>query len=120
VWIVVFRHHPGLVLDMTREQREAHDRDEKTILKAAKDRLRGYEYGGNLASGYELSIHARDRGRWKAAVNKLLKDGALKHSNNWGLGRNGYGLVPVRSPPREPYPTACGLSPERHHFCSTS
>lgn len=94
VEIVVFRHHPGLI--DTKERMDARDRDEKMILKAAKDHLSGLEYSGGLGRGYELSIHARDLGRWKNAIDKLLKAGTLKYYDSWGLDRNGYGFVPVR------------------------
>jgi len=94
VRIVVFRHHPGLI--DTKERMEARDRDEKVILKAAKDRLGGYEYSGGLGRGYELSVHANDLGRWKSAIDNLHKAGALKYYDRWGLDRSGYGLVPLR------------------------
>lgn len=94
VQIVVFRHHPGMI--DTKERMDARDRDEKVILKAAKEHLGGLEYSGGLGRGYELSIHARDLARWKNAIDRLMKNGTLKYYERWGLDNNGYGLIPVR------------------------
>jgi hypothetical protein len=95
VRIVVFRHHPALL--ETRERMADRALDEKAILKAVKDSCgAGLRYEGGLGSGFELSLHASDLGRWKAAVDTLHKDGALKYYSRWGLDHNGYGLVPVR------------------------
>jgi hypothetical protein len=94
VEIVVFRHHPGQI--DTKERMATRDRDEGAILKALKDRRIGYSYEGGLGSGYELSVHARDLGRWKSTIDKLINDGTLKYYERWGLDRRGYGLVPVR------------------------
>jgi len=49
-----------------------------------------------LSRGYELSVHACDLGKWKVAVDKLLKGGALKYYDPWGLDHAGYGFVRVR------------------------
>jgi len=94
VQIVVFRHHPGLI--DTKAGEAARDRDADVILRTVRQACRGLSYEGGLGSGYELSIHARDLGRWKAAVDKLIKEGTLKYYDRWGLDRSGYGLVPVR------------------------
>ena len=94
VRIVVFRHHPGLI--DTKDRMEARDQDEKVILQSAKDHLGGYDYSGGLGRGYQMSVHARDLGRWKDAIDKLHKAGTLKYYDRWGLDHKGYGLVPVR------------------------
>jgi hypothetical protein len=93
VSIVVFRHHPGLI--DTKERMEARDQDEKAILNALKKHRISFEYEGGLGSGYELSIHVRDLGRWKTAVDSLIKDGTLKYYDRWGLDKRGYGLIRV-------------------------
>jgi hypothetical protein len=94
VRVVVFRHHPGII--DSKERMEARDRDEKVILKALKGKVGSTDYGGGLGRGYELAIHARDLGRWKALIDDLHKAGSLKYYDHWGLDHHGYGLVPVR------------------------
>jgi hypothetical protein len=94
VQIVVFRHHPGIMAEAN--VMKARDEDAERLLEAAKEHCGGHTYEGGLGSGYELSLGASDLGRWKAAVDKLIKAGALRHYDHWGLDRRGYGLVPVR------------------------
>jgi hypothetical protein len=92
--IVVFRHHPGLI--DTKERMAARERDAEAILGVAKNQLSGFEYSGGLGRGYELCVHARELGRWKGAIDRLMKAGALRYYTEWALDRNGYGLVPAR------------------------
>lgn len=94
VRIVVFRHHPGLI--DTKERMAARKEDEKIILQTVDAKIGSYTYGGGLGSGYELSVYARDLGRWKEAIDNLHNAGTLKYYGRWQLDRNGYGLVPVR------------------------
>jgi hypothetical protein len=92
--IVVFRHNPGII--DTEESMVARNADERAILKVAQTARGGCTYQGGLGSGYELSIHVGDLGRWKTAVDKLIEDGALKYYDVWALDRFGFGLVPLR------------------------
>jgi hypothetical protein len=75
---------------------DARSRDEKVILQATMDQLGMILYSGGLGRGYELEVDARNLGRWKTAIDKLHKAGALKYYDHWGLDHRGYGLVPVR------------------------
>ena len=90
VRIVVFRHHPGIIV--TKERMEARDRDEKAILKALEGKVGLIEYGGGLGRGYELAIHARDLGRWKVLIDDLHKAGSLKYYDHWGEDK-GSGVI---------------------------
>jgi hypothetical protein len=94
VSIVVFRHHPGLL--ETEARMAARKRDHETIFKALQAARIGFRCAGGLGSGYELSLRARDLGRWKALIDHLHKSKALDYYSNWGLDAHGYGLVPVR------------------------
>ncbi|HJZ92669.1 MAG TPA: hypothetical protein VKE40_17470 [Gemmataceae bacterium] len=92
--IVVFRHHPGIIAKEA--VMKARDQDAEILLEAAKEHCGGYNYEGGLGRGYELSLPISMLPQWKAAVDKMIKSGALRHYDHWGLDHNGYGLVPIR------------------------
>lgn len=94
VEIVVFRHHPGM-LD-SNENMEARDRDEAVIRKTLGAVRINYAYEGGMGSGFELSIRKRDLGRWKAIVDRLMRNGTLRYYQTWGLDRHGFGLVRIQ------------------------
>jgi hypothetical protein len=92
--IKVFRHHPDM-LD-TKERMEARDRDAKLILKTVESDIGSYRYEGGLGhNGYVLSIYKDDLAKWKAAIEKLRKAGALKYYDRWELDKSGLGLMPL-------------------------
>jgi hypothetical protein len=90
--IVVFRHHPGIIAEES--VMKARDLDAEDLLEAAKELRSGFDYGGGLGSGYELSLPISALPQWKAAVDKLIKAGKLRHYT-WSLDHHGYGLVPI-------------------------
>jgi hypothetical protein len=100
VQIVVFRHGGGISDKegtKIKERLDARDRDEKAILKAAKDLpLTGLSQYIGGQGGKELFIHAQDLGLWKAAIDKLLKSGSLKYYDRFGLDDLGFGFVPIK------------------------
>src|SRR5262245_2077912 len=88
--VVVFRYHPALL----GPDREARSHDERPIWKAIKSLAIGY-HSETDGSGVEVSVWRYDLPKWKAAIDKLIEDGVLRHYG-WGTDNNGYGLVPVK------------------------
>jgi squalene-hopene/tetraprenyl-beta-curcumene cyclase len=85
--LLVFRHNRGV---------DARDQDEKSILKALDDCRIGYHYSGSRGQGKRLYINARDREKWKAAIDGLVKDGRLQYYSPGKLDEHGYGIFDIR------------------------
>src|SRR5262245_18992047 len=80
--IVVFRHHPGIIAEQA--VMKARDQDADDLLEAAKELRYGLDYEVGCGRGYELSVRISDLPQWKAAVDKLIKEGKLRH-HTWAL-----------------------------------